>query len=1041
MEMFMTNRTSIALTIDVEPDERRYDPASRPRWIGFETLLAEIPHFRAQLAKASGAPVHFTWLLRLDQQIKRTYGRPDWPLEQYRREIGELRNAGDEIGVHTHSWRWDEVGGDWVAEHGDPAWVGRCVDESLATYRQATGRPARAFIHGDHFLSNDVIRRLDRAGVVCDMTLVPGQGAMTQMLARERATGSLPDFGCVPRVPYRPSSTDFKQPGVMRRRRLWMAPVTSGILANPLTGSLDPHCQALLLGAPFSVVRQVFEGYLATCPLPMVVTTGRTDVLLDDFNGEQFRQFLTYLAEHPRRREWIFETSVEAVQRYASTLKERGYGRRRAAQFALSTRFAEPIARNAPAPVAVEPQVDAAPGCEQLLRNLAVERSFSRTLAEVAQKLREQLTAIEGSRLWRWRRRWQQLRALLGSAMSGPTGSLLKRFLSLATKAGRRRLRHIAKLIFKKAYLLLEDEPVEIVVRSAGAPMRTRHALLTTYENWLAKRAPRPVELLEYRERLSDLPYRPKISVLMPVFNPPIEFLRQAIQSVCDQVYPDWELCIADDASTDPRVRTLLAEFARSDPRIAVEYRTRNGHISAASNSALALATGEFCALLDHDDVLTPDALYQMAVALARQPDLDVLYSDEDKIDEAGQFCDPHFKPQWCPDTLLAGNYLCHLLTVRTKLLHAAGRFRAGFEGAQDFDLVLRLTERTDRIHHVPRVLYHWRRHDRSTAKTMTAKPYAIQAGVMALQEALTRRGEPGTVEPHPEAFGQYCVRYDLCRPGRVGIVIPTRDRADLLAVCLRSLFQRTDYADFEVLVVDNGSQDPRTFALFDETRARYPDRFAVLRDDGAFNFSRLVNRGVRAVAGAYVLLLNNDVEAIDPGWLAAMVRQAQRPSIGCVGARLLFPDGTVQHAGVVVGRGAAATNVFHRAANSALGQGNRLRTVANYSAVTAACLLVRREIFEKVGGFDECFAVDLNDVDFCLRVREAGYHNIFVPGAELIHHESATRGHPCATPESSRRLQAEAAAFRERWPHYIACDPCVSPHLEPRDGDLQIAA
>ena len=788
----MTNRTSIALTIDVEPDERRYDPASRPRWIGFETLLAEVPHFRAQLAKATGAPVHFTWLVRLDQQIKRTYGRPDWPLEQYRREIEELRSAGDEIGVHTHSWKWDEAGGDWVAEHGDPEWVGRCVDESLATYRRATGRPARAFIHGDHFLSNDVIRRLDRAGVVCDMTLEPGQVAMAQMLARERATGSLPDFARVPRVPYRPSWTNFKKPGVWRRRRLWMAPITTGILANPLTGSLEPQCQALLLGAPFPVVRQVFEGYLATCPLPMVVTKGRTDVLLDEFNGEQFRQFLTYLAEHPRRREWIFETSVEAIHRYGSTLQERGYGRRSAASFALSTLFAEPIARNAPAPVAVEPPLDAAPACEQLLRDLAIERSFSRTLAEVAQKLREQLTAIEGSRLWRWRRRWRQLRALLGSATSGPTGSLLKRFLSLATHAGRRRLRHIAKLIFKKAYLLLEDEPVEIVVRSAGAPTRTRHTLLTTYENWLAQRAPRPVDLIEYRDRLPDLPYRPKISVLMPVFNPPIEYLRQAIQSVCDQVYPDWQLCIADDASTDPRVRTLIAEFARSDPRIAVDYRTHNGHISAASNSAASgWPPGSSAPLLDHDDVLTPDALYQMAVALAREPDLDVLYSDEDKIDEAGRFCDPHFKPQWCPDTLLGGNYLCHLLTVRTELLHAAGCFRAGFEGAQDFDLVLRLTERTDRIRHVARVLYHWRKHDRSTAKTVTAKPYAIQAGVMALQEALTRRGEPGTVESHPE--GARTVQRPL-RP------VPTRPRRNrhpdprprrpprgLLAVSLRT--------------------------------------------------------------------------------------------------------------------------------------------------------------------------------------------------------------------------------------------------------------
>jgi GT2 family glycosyltransferase len=374
-------------------------------------------------------------------------------------------------------------------------------------------------------------------------------------------------------------------------------------------------------------------------------------------------------------------------------------------------------------------------------------------------------------------------------------------------------------------------------------------------------------------------------------------------------------------------------------------------------------------------------------------------------------------------------------------LVCTIGGFRLGFEGAQDYDLVLRLAERTNRILHLPRVLYHWRQHEMSTAKSMVAKPYAVQAGVRALEEALARRGEPGAVEPHPEAIGQYCIRYDLCRPGRVGIVIPTRDRAHLLAVCLRALFERTEYGDFEVVIVDNGSREPRTFELFREFADRYPDRLAVVRDEGEFNFSRLVNRGVRAVCGPYLLLLNNDVEAVNDTWLRTMLEQVQRPAVGCVGARLLYPDGTVQHAGVVISRVGTAVHIFNRASPSALGRGNRLSTVTNYSAVTGACLLVRRSVYDEVGGFDESFAVDFNDIDFCLRVRQAGYHNVLVPEAELIHHESATRGHPRASLESSQRLDAETALFRSRWTSYISSDPCVSPHLEPRDGDLRIVA
>lgn len=674
----------------------------------------------------------------------------------------------------------------------------------------------------------------------------------------------------------------------------------------------------------------------------------------------------------------------------------------------------------------------------ELRQGLAIERTLSRSLARVVQRLKDRLAEIECTRLWQWRCRWKRLRAKLRGTSSRRGINPWYRVLGLLTRDGRRTVRKAVKLTAKKIYLWLEEEPVEIVLRRAG---QIHGSSGDPYERWLAERAPRSTELDDYREHLADLKVRPKISVLMPVFDPPLEFFRAAVQSVLDQVYPDWELCIADDASTNPEVRKRIAEFARAEPRIAVVYRMKNGHISAASNSALALATGEFCALLDHDDLLTPDALYHMAVALNRRPDLDLLYSDEDKVDEAGRLSDPHFKPQWCPDTLLGGNYVCHLLTARTDLLHAIGGFREGLEGAQDFDLVLRLGERTSRIHHVPRVLYHWRQHENSTARAMDAKPYAYQAGVRAIEQALVRRKEPGTVSAQPEAAGYYSVRYVLDKPGRVGIVIPTRDRSDLLEVCVRTVFENTAYRDFEILVVDNGSREPRTFDLFRKFAASHPGRFGVHRDEGTFNFSRLVNVGVRIVGGPYVLLLNNDIEVIERTWLGAMLEQAQRPSVGCVGARLLYPDGTVQHSGVVVGRGGLALHAFQHAERDAIGYANRLHTVANYSAVTGACLLVRREVYDGVGGFDERFAVDFNDVDFCLRVRQAGLQNLLVPHAELIHHESVSRGHPRATSESSLRHEQEIALFRERWPDYLACDPCVSPHLVARNGDLRIVA
>jgi O-antigen biosynthesis protein len=693
-------------------------------------------------------------------------------------------------------------------------------------------------------------------------------------------------------------------------------------------------------------------------------------------------------------------------------------------------------------PLTLNFDIGPATDSEHFQRDRAADGATIRSLEETVQMLQERLDVIERSRWWRLRRRLLQVRSLLCTKLSRGHGrGLLRRILRGLFVPGRRNLRWVAKTVCKQCYLWLEDEAVVILSGQATASGWSPAAVAGAYARWLSLHAPRPADLAVYHEHLPLLKYRPRVSILLPVFNPTLVWFRQAVQSVMDQVYPDWELCIADDASTNPEVRQAIGELAGRDPRIRVVLRRNNGHICTATNSALALASGDYCALLDHDDLLAPDAIFHNVVALNRQPELDVLYSDEDKIDAQGLRCEPHLKPQWSPDTLLAGNYVCHLLVARTTLVREIGGFRTGFEGAQDFDLVLRLSERTQRIHHIPRVLYHWRKHKESTAQNPVAKPYAYRAGQLALQEALERRDEPGTVCQAPGAAGSYIVRYALRCDGRTSIVIPTRDQGRALEVCLTTLFERTLYQNFQVLIVDNGSMERSTFELFRRYSSRYPGRFSVLRDPGNFNFSRLVNAGARATNDPYLLLLNNDVEVIEPHWLATMLAQAQRPSVGCVGARLLYPDGSVQHAGVVVGHGQVAVHVFRHAHRDARGYVNRLQSVSNYSAVTGACLLVRRSVFEEVDRFDEGFAVDFNDIDFCLRVREAGYHNVVVPQATLWHHELLSRGNPLATKESSRRHAAERARFEARWASYIASDPCISPHLVPRDCDLRFVA
>jgi glycosyltransferase involved in cell wall biosynthesis len=572
-----------------------------------------------------------------------------------------------------------------------------------------------------------------------------------------------------------------------------------------------------------------------------------------------------------------------------------------------------------------------------------------------------------------------------------------------------------------------------MIVRTAGqvAPVAAsggfdRH----DYQEWVQRYATLTDETRDaMRGKAAGFALQPLISVLMPVYNAPVEYLSQAIASVRAQLYPNWELCIADDASTDPQVRTLLEEVAAQDARIKIDFRAANGHISQASNSALALAQGEFVALFDHDDLLTEHALYWMVEAINRHPDAGLIYSDEDKVDGANRRYDPYFKSQLNYELLLAQNMICHLGVYRTALVRSLGGFRTGFEGAQDYDLALRVIEQLGpaQVVHVPHVLYHWRAIAGSTALAAGEKNYAADAGRRAVAEHLARVGLIAEVEAAPEAPALNRVRFACPSPQPlVSIIIPTKDRADLLCMCLESLQAKTTYANYEVIIVDNGSVEPATQALFDSLPAA---RFRVVRDDSPFNYSALNNNAARVARGELLCLMNNDIEIITPAWLEEMVSFAMRADVGCVGARLWYPDGRLQHGGCIVGLGGVAGHSHKYFPKGHPGYFGRAVLHQSFSGVTAACLLLRREIYDQVGGLDEKLVVAFNDVDFCLRVRQAGYRNVWTPYAEMNHHESASRGEE-DSPEKIARFKQEIDFIKARWGDSLLHDPAYSYNL-----------
>ncbi|AFZ45838.1 glycosyl transferase family 2 [Halothece sp. PCC 7418] len=623
------------------------------------------------------------------------------------------------------------------------------------------------------------------------------------------------------------------------------------------------------------------------------------------------------------------------------------------------------------------------------------------------------IIAMETSKFWKLRKLWFKCKNLLKSQLYVHYLNQLKLVIFLSLKYG---IPDTIQRLRQDYKIPLSDD--------------------INYQKWLALHYPKKSDLMAMAEKLNSLKYQPVISIIMPVFNTPEAFLKESIETVLTQVYPHWELCIADDASTQRHIRDLLNHYQAQDARIKVIFRPENGHISKTSNSALELATGEYIALLDHDDLLTPDALYQVVKFLNQTPEADMIYSDEDKINEEGKLQDPYFKPDWCPDSFLSRMYTNHLGIYRHQLIQEIGGFREGYEGSQDYDLVLRLTEKTDQIFHLPKILYHWRIHPNSTAENLSSKNYATEAAKKALEDALKRREEKGKIVP--VEGGHHIIRYEVKDPDLVSIIIPTKNLGNVLNTCLKSIFEKTTYPHYEVLVIDNGSTEQQTKNIFESWKMREPNRFRYETLDIPFNFSKLNNYGVEQTTGKYLLFLNNDTEVIDNDWLEAMVEQAQRPSIGAVGALLLHQDNTIQHAGVVGGVGGVAGHSHKYYHGESHGYFNQLKTNNNYSAVTAACLMCRREVFQKVGGFEPELAVAFNDVDLCFKMLNQGYKNICVSHVRLYHYESKSRGYD-DTPEKQARFSQEVKYMKSKWKEFIEHDPCYNPNLTREREDFTI--
>ena len=555
------------------------------------------------------------------------------------------------------------------------------------------------------------------------------------------------------------------------------------------------------------------------------------------------------------------------------------------------------------------------------------------------------------------------------------------------------------------------------------------------YMEWFL--AHRATESTLAAQRETRFAYMPKISIVIPLYNTKIRYLQELLETITGQSYENWELCLADGSTEDAVEEEIRAKYL-ADPRIRYARLTENTGISGNTNAALAMASGDVILFSDHDDLLEKDALFTIVEAFNAEAQPDIVYTDEDLIDETGnQFYSPRFKCDFNADLICSINYICHLFAVKKEIVDAVGLLDPEMDGAQDWDFILRCAEHTNKIAHVARVLYHWRAAESSTASDPDTKVYAIHAGERAVTNHLRRRGIEATLE--------YSGIFILFRPlpkvvgaPKVSIIICNKDQRDMLKTCVDSIFQKTTYPDFEIIVVENNSTQEETFAFYREYEATRQN-FRVVRFEGAFNYSEVNNYGASFAEGEYLVLLNNDTEVITPDWLTRMVGYCQREDVAAVGAKLYYEDHTIQHCGVVVGMGGFAGHVHTKEPATEAGHLGRLQAVMDVSAVTAACMMVKRSVYREVGGLDPAFQVALNDIDLCLRIRERGYTIVCHPGVELFHYESKTRGYE-ESAQKRERFKQEIRLFRNRWAKILEeGDPYYSPHLSLIYGDARI--
>lgn len=557
------------------------------------------------------------------------------------------------------------------------------------------------------------------------------------------------------------------------------------------------------------------------------------------------------------------------------------------------------------------------------------------------------------------------------------------------------------------------------------------------YGEWYELTRPSEEELDKQRQTRFD--YEPKLSIVIPVYKTPERYLKEMLESILNQTYENWEVCIADGSPRGESTERLLKRFADRDTRIKYVILGENKGIAGNTNAALDMARGDFIVLADHDDTLTPNALFECVKAMNEDPLYDVIYSDEDKLDMDGQaLFDPHFKPDFNPDLLTSVNYICHLFVVNRNLVEAVGGFRQEFDGAQDYDFIFRCTEQARKICHIPKVLYHWRCHMNSTASNPESKMYAFEAGARAIKAHYERLGIPVDSVEKGVDYGIYHTRFHLDGEPLVSVIIPNKDHSADLELCLTSLLDKGSYQNLEVIVVENNSTEPETFRYYEKLQKDRPNVKVVTWEKG-FNFSAINNFGVTFSKGEYLLFLNNDVEVIEPDVIQEMLGYAMREDVGIVGARLLYQDDTIQHAGVVIGFGGIAGHTFiglHQAENSYF---HRAMCAQDYSAVTAACMMSKRSLFDQVGGFREELAVAFNDIDYCLKIRSLGKKVVYNPYALLYHYESKSRGLE-DTPEKVERFNREVARFIGYWPEIvIQGDPYYNPNLTLRKSNFAL--